>query len=193
MPIQAVANVCYAKINEETFEVEENWHPNVPGRQEWEKNHAYFDYEGVAHAVYMISPHRVIGVINDFGLFVKDTPGEFPWSGGRRCGGASPVLHNGEYYHFFHGSTDWNGRRQYNMGLYTFEAKPPFRIKRFSPHPIDVADPTIRHDQHCDVLFPGGAMLVDGQWVIAQGIHDRWSELRFYDFEEVEAQLEVMK
>lgn len=182
-------NVCFARIHEETLTVEDMFHPKVPGRQEWEKNHAYFDVGGIAHSVYTIAPHRIMRVEGRKAEFVYETPTRVQWTGGRICGGASPVLHNDQWYHFFHGSTEWNGRRQYNMGCYTFENKPPYRILRFTQEPIDVAGPASEHDHTCDVLFPGGAVLVNGQWCIAQGIHDRWSELRFYDYDMVEEML----
>jgi len=183
-------NVCFARINEDTFEVEDRFHPEIPGRAYWEKNHAYFDIGGIAHAVYSISPHRIMRVEGRHVQFVASTPTQVTWTGGRMCGGASPVLVGDEWYHFFHGSTEWNGRRQYNMGLYTFENRHPYAIRRWCPDPLDVADPSDKHDNHCEVLFPGGAILKDGRWIIAQGLHDRWSEIRFYDAQAVESLLE---
>jgi len=190
---QGPTNVLFARINEETFAVEDRFHPKIPGRQEWEKNHAYYDVDGIAHAVYTIAPHRILKIEGRRAEFVAETPTKVRWTGGRICGGASPVLHNGEWYHFFHGSTTWNGRRLYNMGCYTFENKHPWRITRFSPEPLDVADPTIPHDANCDVLFPGGAVYENGEWIIAHGIHDRWCEIRTYDADWVESQLEGVK
>ena len=121
-------------------------------------------------------------------------------------GGASPVLHNGEYYHFFHGAYDSvKGRRRYCTGVYTFRSEPPFDVLRFTPHPIDQADLERHHDrseehtferQHdngCDVLFIGGSLYRDGMWITANGVHDRWAEIRFYDGELVESQLEKVK
>jgi predicted GH43/DUF377 family glycosyl hydrolase len=198
-------NVLYARLNEETLEVDTDragrrprkarWNPRIPGRMagSWEKNHGYFEHDGVVHAIYSISPHRILEVRGRDAQFVHSTTPRIKWSGGRLSGGAAPVFHNGEWYHFFHGNTEWNGRRQYNMGVYTFEPKPPFRITRFTPHPIDVADPTVSHDNHCDVLFPGGAVKLPDEWLVAHGIHDRWSELRFYNAAWVESQLEKVK
>lgn len=186
-------NVCFARVNEDTLDVEDKFHPAIPGRQDWEKNHAYFDVNGIAHAVYTIVPHRILRIEGRKAEFVAETPTNVSWSGGRICGGASPVLVGNEWYHFFHGSTEWNGRRRYNMGCYTFENKHPWRVLRFSPHPLDEASITDKHDHGCDVLFSGGAVPVGDEWVIAHGIHDRWSEIRFYDRAWVEDQLEVVK
>lgn len=186
-------NVCFARINEETLETEDRFHPAIPRRQSWEKNHSYYDVDGVAHAVYTIVPHRIIRVEGRKASFVAETPTVIEWLGGRICGGASPVLVGDEWYHFFHGSTEWNGRRRYNMGCYTFENRHPWKVTRFTPHPLDEADITQPHDNHCDVLFPGGAVLAGDEWIIAQGTHDRWSELRFYDRAWVETQLEPVQ
>lgn len=191
---QGPTNVLFARINEDTLAVEDKFFPKGFPRQSWEKNHAYFDYQGVAHAVYSISPHRILKVEGNVAQFIhktETTPSlKDRWHGGRLCGGASPVLHHGLWYHFFHGSTEWNGRRQYNMGLVCYSPKPPFEVVKFTPHPLDAADPLVPHDHGCDVLFPGGAVYKDGQWIIASGVHDRWSEIRFYDADWVESQLE---
>lgn len=186
-------NVLFARINEDTLETEDKFHPQIPRRQDWEKNHAYFDVDGVAHAIYTIVPHKILRIEGRKAEFIAETLANVQWSGGRLCGGASPVLVGDEWYHFFHGSTEWNGRRRYNMGCYTFENKHPWRILRFSPHPLDEASITDKHDHGCDVLFSGGAVLTGDEWVIAHGIHDRWSEIRFYDRAWVEDQLEVVK
>lgn len=190
---QGPTNVLFARINEETLAVEDKFFPKGFPRQPWEKNHQYFDYQGVAHAVYSIFPHRILRIEGSQGRFVYETKCQAlkdRWTGGRLSGGASPVLHKGLWYHFFHGSTEWNGRRQYNMGLVCHRPEPPFEIVRYTPHPLDVADVTIAHDHGCDVLFPGGAVHLGKEWVIAAGAHDRWAELRFYGENWVERQLE---
>jgi predicted GH43/DUF377 family glycosyl hydrolase len=186
-------NVLFARVNESTLAVEDKFHPKGYLRQPWEKNHAYFDHQGIAHAVYSIFPHKILRVEGNQATVAYETKCQAlkdRWTGGRLCGGASPVLHKGLWYHFFHGSTEWNGRRQYNFGLACYLPEPPFEIVRFTPHPLDVADVTQKHDHGSDVLFPGGAVYLGKEWVIAAGAHDRWSELRYYSAEWVEAQLE---
>lgn len=186
-------NVLFARINETTLTVEDKFHPKGYARQSWEKNHAYFDYQGVAHAVYSIFPHRILRIEGNHGAFVAETKCQVlkdTWTGGRLCGGASPVFHQGLWYHFFHGSTEWNGRRQYNCGLICFRPEPPFEIVKFTRHPIDVADVTQVHSHGCDVLFPGGAVFLGKEWVIAHGVHDRWCQLHFYDADWINDQLE---
>lgn len=179
-------NVLFARIDEKTLKVEDVFFPQIPGRAKWEKNFAFFDYQGIAHAVYSINPHKILRIEGNSAEWAYETPFNGTWSGGYMRGGASPVLHNGEWYHFFHGATYVNGKRRYNTGVYTFRTEPPFDILRYTPDPIDEADIQQEHTNYCHVLFCGGVLYRDGQWITANGIHDRWSELRFYDAEMIE-------
>jgi predicted GH43/DUF377 family glycosyl hydrolase len=181
-------SVRFCRINEQTLAVEDEFFPQIPNRNPWEKNHAYFDHQGIAHAVYSIRPHKILRIEGNQASFAAETPFKGSWSGGHLRGGASPVLHNGEWYHFFHGKWE-HSRFRYSMGCYTFSPEPPFQILRYTPHPIDVADTDRKHDNYCDVIFPGGAVYRNGQWIIAHGVHDRWSEIRSYQAEWVERQL----
>lgn len=106
-------------------------------------------------------------------------------------GGASPVLHNGMFYHWFHGSTvQDNGRRLYNCGVVCFAANPPFEILRYTPEPIDVADPSVEPKaEKSDVIFPCGAVVYGDCWAVSMGINDSFSEIRFYPLEDVEKRL----
>lgn len=182
-------SVLYARINEETLEVERVYWPQLYGSNRMEKNHGYFDYEGQPHAVYTINPHQIIKAPlcgpGEDPIATREyvTPFTGTWLGGMMRGGASPVLHNGEMFNFFHGCTrQENGRRLYNCSLYTFSPKPPFQILRYMPAPFDVADPSVTPDNvPVDVIFPGSATLINGQWAIAMGVADSWSEVRFYD------------
>jgi hypothetical protein len=59
------------------------------------------------------------------------------WKHGQPRGGSAPVRIGDTYFSFFHSSTPWkNGKRQYHMGAYTFEAKPPFKVTSVTPKPI---------------------------------------------------------
>lgn len=185
-----LTNVLFARINEDTLQVEDVFMPDLPQRQPWEKNWSFFDYQGIAYAVYSIIPHRIIRIEGNHATWGDNTAFNGRWSGGHMRGGASPVMHKGELYHFFHGSTTHtDGKRIYNMGCYTFNPEPPFNILRYTPDPLDIADPATNKDNYCHVLFPGGAVYRDGQWFIAHGIHDRWSEIRSYPADWVESQL----
>ena len=181
------ANVLFARINEETLKVEDKFFPQIPGRNSWEKNHAYFDHEGELYTVYSTSPtHKVFRVECNKVLATYETPTQVNWRYGYIRGGASPVLHNGEYYHFFHGMIERGNekRRLYTIGVACFEAKPPFKITRITHEPLQIAEDNPGGD--IEVIFPGGAHFVDGRWVIMCGMHDEWSEVRFYSEKQVE-------
>ncbi len=90
------------------------------------------------------------------------------------------------YFHFFHGcaspvtggpsrgvATDcW-----YNVGVYTFEAIPPFRVLAMTPVPIlwGSRSDNLRID-YCPyhaVAFPCGALFEGGKFVVTMGWNDR--------------------
>ena len=173
------ATVHYARLNPDTLEVENKWAPEIPWRKSWEKNHSYFDRAGELFAVYSINPHIVM-LIN--GNTVQDHWAT-AWDAkesqyGAMRGGASPVLHNHEWYHFFHYMAEAHGQRLYSIGVVTFQADPPFRVRRITRHPIDVADRNAA--KPIDVLFPCGAFIQGGQWIVTMGVHDFNSQIRFY-------------
>lgn len=194
-------NVLFARLNEETLEVEDKFFPRGFPRQSWEKNWQLFDYQGIAHAVYTINPHKILRIEGNNAQFVYETSFKGSWSGGYMRGGASPVLHNGEWWCFFHGKWDRmrarlphqpttdSMRHVYNFGVYTFNPEPPFQILRYSPHPLEVAEVDMHDGNYCDCVFPGGAIFKNGQWIVAHGVNDRRSEIRFYDHDWIESQL----
>lgn len=183
-------HVKFARINEATLQVEDSFFPQLAGRQSWEKNWSCFDYQGITHAVYDTSPnHRIIKIEGDKASWAHSTPFTGKWSGGFMRGGASPIMVDGHWWHFFHGSTTHKGRRRYNTGVTVFRAEPPFDIVKYTPDPIDEADTERKHDCYCDCLFVGGAVHKDGRFITASGIHDRWAEIRFYDKALIESQL----
>lgn len=194
-------NVLFCRINEETLEVEDNFFPQGFKRNRWEKNWQFFDYQGTAYAVYDINPHKILRIEGSRAEFVHETPYPGTWSGGYLRGGASPVLHNGEWYSFFHGkwdnhrarlpgqSTECKRRHVYTVGVYTFSPEPPFNVLRWCPHPIEVAEPDMTDGNYADVVFNCGAVLHDGQWAISMGRNDRRSEIRFYPEAWIESQL----
>lgn len=184
------ANVLFARLNPETLAVEDKFFPQIPGRTSWEKNHAYFDHNGELHCVYDTSPtHKVFRVECNQVLETYETPTAVNWRYGFIRGGASPVLHDGEYYHFFHGMIERGEekRRLYTVGVACFEAKPPFRVTRITHEPLEIAPDN--PGGSIEVLFPGGAAFVDGRWVVSCGMHDTHTEVRFYSERMVEDSL----
>lgn len=189
---------CYAPIDEATLKVESFWWPQNAEFRRWEKNHVPFDYRGEIHAIYETKPaHRILRYYmggdgeDPQAKFVYCTHFDGAWSGGLIRGGAAPVMHQGEWYHFFHGSTvQENGRRLYNCGVVTFAPEPPFPVLRYTPEPIDVADPKATPKaEKSDVIFPGGAVVYGDHWAVAHGVNDTWSEIRFYPMTDIEERL----
>jgi predicted GH43/DUF377 family glycosyl hydrolase len=188
-------NLLFARIGrtldgrKRSFQVEDTFHPRVAGRNEWEKNHSMFDHDGHLYSVYSTSPHQVMQVWGDKVEFIDRWSWTTRWDTELR-GGASPIRVGDEYWSFFHSRHDRAGIRVYVTGLYTFAAQKPFRPRRIIPEPIDTADlATKPADQYCPVVFAGGAVRAGPDWVLACGIHDRWTELRAFSHAELERRL----
>ena len=190
-------SVLYAKINEETLTVEKSYWPQYTGRNKHEKNWSCFSHEGQLHAVYSISPHKIMafsepGEGEDPACTIAhETPFTGSWSGGYLRGGASPVLVGDEWWHWMHGSTvQANERRLYTVGVVCFENKPPFRITRYTPEPVDIADPkAMPCGEKSDALFPCGAVLRGDEWLVSHGVQDHWTEIRGYPMAEIEGKM----
>jgi predicted GH43/DUF377 family glycosyl hydrolase len=183
-------NVLYARLTED-LRVERVFFPKVPRRNLWEKNHSYFSHGGRLYAVYSIAPHRILEVDGEQATWAHETPTPGPWHLGTEMrGGASPVLVGGEWWHFFHSRIETRGFRTYCTGLYAFEAKPPFRMTRIIPDPIQWADNGTRpKDQYCAAVFVCGAVRDGADWILSCGIHDRWSEFYKFSHADLEAAL----
>lgn len=141
-----------------------------------EKNWTYFEHAGELLCVYNIKPHTILRVDDETVSKIHETETTLPWFGGLLRGGSCPVLHNGEYYCFFHGVNEHNGRRLYSIGCYTFAAAPPFAITRLTSTPILIAPDKDkpRSLNHISVAFPCGAIRGDGQWIVSYGVHDTY-------------------
>lgn len=182
------ATVHYAEIDPVRWKVVSKHWPKIPWKRNWEKNHAYFDRGGELYSVYSIYPHRVMRIRGD--TVAEDwtthfTPTQNNY--GHLRGGASPWMHKGEFYHFFHYMTEAHGYRLYSIGVYTFSTDPPFPVRRMSIQPIDVAD--VNRTKLIDVLFPAGAFPENGNWVVTMGVHDEFSQVRYYPESYIEKSL----
>jgi predicted GH43/DUF377 family glycosyl hydrolase len=152
-----------------------------------EKNWTFFEYEGELHAIYSIRPHRVLKIQGTEAVEHSLTPGCPPWVGGHWRGGAAPCKIGEEYWCFCHGKIDSNPF-VYSIGLYCFEARPPFRVTRYTPEPLFWADgkdipPELNWAR---VVFCNGAILENGIWKCSAGIHDCHSDIFEFSHEEVE-------
>ena len=158
-----------------------------------EKNWAFFSHEDKLYCLYMQSPHVICDVDEDNCRISRfhEEPWKLPWHYGTPRGGATPVLHNGFYYHFFHssGSIDgkwddcgWGIRRRYYVGVALFESKPPFKLVTASRYPLfnGVPDPDqsklgIYMPSDHAVVFPASAhrTFTNNGWLLAVGVNDQ--------------------
>jgi len=182
--------VHYAELDPIKWKVVSKHYPDVPFGGAWEKNHAYFDRGGDLHSIYSINPHRVYQVKGNSVVEDWTTRYDPPASSreyGEMRGGASPVLFNHSYYNFFHYMTDAHGHRLYSVGVYTFSTDPPFQVRRMTMQPIDVAE--VNRKYLIDVLFPVSAFIEGDNWVVTMGVHDEYSEVRYYPVDYIEKSL----
>ena len=159
--------------------------PAIANRQEpKEKNWAPFEHDGEQYVVYTVSPHVVARIDGETAERVYATDAPFPWAGGHLRGGAPPVLVGDRFYHWFHGSASPKGGlpgsaadSHYNVGLYTFEARPPFRVLAMTPAPVlwgsRAENVSIDRCPYHAVAFPCGAAVEDGVWKVSMGWNDR--------------------
>jgi hypothetical protein len=153
-------SVLYARLSD-SLRVEQVYCPHYPQRNLWEKNWSFFEHDGQLYAIYSIAPHRILSIDGERTKLAYETPTVAPWNPGTEMrGGASPVKVGDEFYHFFHSRVASGNHRVYITGLYTFDAEPPFRVRRMIPDPIDVADRSTKpRDQYASVVFVCGAVL----------------------------------
>lgn len=142
----------------------------------WEKNWQFFEHDRVLHTVYNPNPHTV-GWCAGQEIRVPAADGaRHEWAWGEVRGGTPPVRVGEEYFSFFHSSQ----KGHYVAGFYAFEAKPPFRVTRWPTQPCMVAALDHWRSGHA-VVFPGGAILEEGQWLVAFGWHDAYCCLAWFD------------
>jgi predicted GH43/DUF377 family glycosyl hydrolase len=181
--------VALAKLNDDlttakSFYLERPWQHGRP-----EKNWTFFEHEERMLAVYSLMPHRIVEVEGTQSKFVYESKWDPEWSWGELRGGSSPVLHNGLYWSFFHSSINireesYGPIRQYLMGVYAFDSKPPFRPVLISKKPLLAGEEEQhQHDrpsQHY-VVFPCGAMRIPQGWLVTFGDNDCRCRMAFFD------------
>lgn len=147
-----------------------------------EKNWTWFTTKTGTFCVYTLNPLVIFLVSKSTDKWVS-TPDatDLPWQRGTLRGGTNPELVDGEYLTFFHSSLPWEnpstggiGRlRRYYMGALTFTSKPPFRITAITPKPLLVgSEEDSKIFPGPPVVFPAGAKLLDGSWLVTMGIND---------------------
>lgn len=189
----------FARLRD-NFTVEAIWCPDYPHRAAWEKNWATFEHDGTLYSIYAIAPHHVILRHENYAaerLHVTRCPINFERH--KLRGGASPVRVGDEYYHWCHTHRVINGKKVYGLGLYTFESREPFAVKRFIPALVMSANgnayaqspwATSATAEGHRVIFPVGALKRGGEWIVSAGVRDAESWLIHFDADEVEAKLD---
>lgn len=175
---------------DEDLTVKKVWVPQYQGRQPWEKNWSFFADDKGLHCVYSIYPYHTVLTFNgnclDCVLRAEFSPGLLMRVSHLR-GGAPPVMHNGEWYHWFH--TVMTGRvTTYSLGLYTFSPVPPYRPLRMIHRQLLTAQ-ELTKDRTMRVVYPCGAMLEGDKWRITYGKNDCECWLATIDAQEIEGML----
>lgn len=147
---------------------------NLSGSLGVEKNWALFGHGGSFHFIYQFRPHIVVQMNGEIGLVQHLSDPKVSWNYGEVRGGTPPVQVGDEYITFFHSSLHWrNGQRRYYMGAYAFEAKAPFNVTRITKEPLLVgSENDTRIHGGPPVVFPCGALLENGEWLISFGVND---------------------
>lgn len=141
-----------------------------------QKNWVWFVRDGSWHCVYMTNPMTVYAIPKKGRRFLtfKNPELKLPWKFGEPYGGTPPILIGDEYFTFFHSFTPWvTPRRRYHMGAATFDAKPPFSLKRICVRPIlsgSENDPRLYGGPPC--IFPCGALHRNAEWLVVFGVND---------------------
>lgn len=160
--------------------------------RERERNWGFF-YDGDLKAVYTIRPHVVMSVenagahLNASDIHVTDVP--IPWDAqrwGEPHGGSMPVRVGSHWFAFFQSASyeEATQRRRYHVGFYGFDASPPHRIRLMSNAPIleaDAFEGVRSFYLDWSVVYPSGALFLDGKWFVSLGIHDREPALAVFD------------
>ena len=173
--------------------------PNLGLNKSHEKNWLFFMYGESPHMIYKASPHEVVALNSDFSpvrmadgwpLGYKTEWDSSVWKYGEIRGGTNPVLVGDEYYTFFHSSLPWMPpKRQYFMGAYTFESKPPFRVKRITPNFLLAGSKHDRWDKSKPAcVFACGSVLEHNNFTVSFGVNDlcsAWIEIPKRDLDEL--------
>jgi len=200
-PAAVCCQQMFARLTDD-LAVAEVWHPAYAGSQAWEKNWQPFSHGGALYAVYGMCPWQVLHLHAGCAVALPAAHLALPWSAGLPRGGAPPVLVGDEYYCWFHGTDKSDpGLTRYSVGVCTFAARPPFRPRRCTQYPVmlpnEAAVPRSPSDPrrrwYASVVFPGGAYLDRGRWVVSYGYHDSQCRLAVYDAAAIEERLSPLE
>jgi len=158
-----------------------------------EKNWIWFQHESQWVCQYAINPgefFRVNATGDPVEVWRSKEVSLAAWNYGLPLRGGTPPTRVGdEYVAFFHTALVWQKpKRRYYMGAYTFDAEPPFTLRRMTLEPLLAgSDQDFRALGGPLVIFPNGAILRDGTWLVTFGVNDEacgWIRIPHADLEE---------
>lgn len=189
-----VCQMCLGSLDENR---EFSWvHPlESPTQSHIEKNWAFFSCDDKLYFVYYPTPH---------GVWEVDLMGEKPtlvnfreadnWKAAdfmeHARGGSPPVRIGDEFYHFYHTQHRHGRGVAYQTGLYTFDAKPPWNIRRIIKGPLLGLVPSKRD---VDVIFVMSALRDRDRWNLSCGLLDQETVAISLRFDDVERLLEKVE
>ena len=186
-------SMLYARLGDD-LTAEEVFHVDDPAFHHWEKNHVFFENDGVLCGIYRVGPPHLVYEVEE-GRISRFHSDDFsstfiPATVAR--GSTPPIRMGAEYYHLFHSKYQPIGHKpRYCTGLYTFDAKPPFTVRRMTPLPFLEGDPKTNEPGSGlpDVLFTCGAIIQDDWMILSSGEHDRSTVIHAVRLAELEAAL----
>lgn len=196
-----------ALIDPVKMDVTGNYMIDKPLNFRMEKNWLFFTHQDQLHAVYQLFPHVVYQVNGP--VITNKTVSQWPmeWKWGKELRGSTcPVLVDDLWYSFFHSHIEYPVEmkgflhRQYHLGCYVFENKPPFKVVAMSKEPVisgTYIDPTIPHGGHHNYCFFAMTALFSsrylpetrGSFLISGGVNDYRIGMFEITMEELKANL----
>jgi len=171
--------MAQAKIDPDTLQATESYYIRKPDPSRTEKNWTFFEYDNRLMSVYDTQMQEIFEMNGRD--WVKKSSSKFPeWKYGYARGGTSPILVGDEYISFFHSSIlvrlKGNNVKQYYMGCYAFESKPPFKVTRMSKEPIVagelISNSIPRLNNGIFVVFPSGVIRNEDSYDVSFGYND---------------------
>ena len=157
-------------------------YPSMYEKRLWEKNWAPIVWNNALFLGYSINPHEILSVNLRSGIClpVSKTSFSSQWKWGSLRGGTPSELVDGEYLAFFHSgkllqseaSESGKALWHYVMGAYTFSPKPPFKITKISPLPINDKSFYTKSDREKRVIYPGGYVIKGDNIYVTYGKDD---------------------
>lgn len=187
-------STCMIAEMDDDFNVVSNLIPEYGPRQHGEKNWTWFSSGGELYCIYHPSPvHRVLRLEGEKLVPVAEHRWRASgWRWGEIRGGASPVLHNGEWWHFFHSTLRGKEHKLWAMGLYTF-CPETFKVLRWIPKPLMIPSHAERPtDEHAFCVFPCGAIREGDDWLVSYGLYDQTCEVGRWKMADLEKELRTV-